>query len=52
MLEKMEPRARVELATCRLRIGCSTTELPRHLIRKDLLSLVPVKPSEHKLHRV
>src|ERR1700726_1193198 len=26
---KMEPRARVELATCRLRIGCSTTELPR-----------------------
>ena len=25
----MEPRARVELATCRLRIGCSTTELPR-----------------------
>jgi hypothetical protein len=25
----VEPRARVELATCRLRIGCSTTELPR-----------------------
>ena len=25
----LEPRARVELATCRLRIGCSTTELPR-----------------------
>src|SRR5258708_38327107 len=25
----MEPRERVELATCRLRIGCSTTELPR-----------------------
>jgi len=29
---KMEPRARVELATCRLRIGCSTTELPRHSV--------------------
>jgi hypothetical protein len=27
--EDLEPRARVELATCRLRIGCSTTELPR-----------------------
>jgi hypothetical protein len=27
--EILEPRARVELATCRLRIGCSTTELPR-----------------------
>jgi hypothetical protein len=27
--QEMEPRARVELATCRLRIGCSTTELPR-----------------------
>jgi hypothetical protein len=33
----MEPRARLELATCRLRIGCSTTELPRPLIIKDLL---------------
>src|ERR1700731_4684682 len=32
----LEPRARVELATCRLRIGCSTTELPRPLIIKDL----------------
>src|SRR6266576_2675484 len=32
----MEPRARVELAACRLRIGCSTTELPRPLIIKDL----------------
>jgi hypothetical protein len=31
----MEPRARVELATCRLRIGCSTTELPRLCV--DLL---------------
>src|SRR6266403_1777582 len=29
LLENLEPRARVELATCRLRIGCSTTELPR-----------------------
>src|SRR6202166_2724003 len=35
--EILEPRARVELATCRLRIGCSTTELPRPLIIKDLL---------------
>src|SRR5882724_13128927 len=35
----MEPRARVELATCRLRIGCSTTELPRlRLTRKGLLA--------------
>ena len=33
---ELEPRARVELATCRLRIGCSTTELPRPLIIKDL----------------
>jgi hypothetical protein len=32
----LEPRARVELATCRLRIGCSTTELPRPLIINDL----------------
>ena len=31
----MEPRARVELATCRLRIGCSTTELPR----RDLFTI-------------
>src|SRR5580704_1342626 len=36
LLKNMEPRARVELATCRLRIGCSTTELPRPLIIKDL----------------
>jgi hypothetical protein len=35
-LKRLEPRARVELATCRLRIGCSTTELPRPLIIKDL----------------
>ena len=28
-LEKMEPRVGVEPTTCRLRIGCSTTELPR-----------------------
>src|SRR5437879_12296366 len=34
--KEMEPRARVELATCRLRIGCSTTELPRPLIINDL----------------
>ena len=27
----LEPRAGLEPATCRLRIGCSTTELPRHL---------------------
>src|SRR6267143_1428136 len=33
---ELEPRARVELATCRLRIGCSTTELPRPLIINDL----------------
>src|ERR1700730_1915813 len=42
----MEPRARVELATCRLRIGCSTTELPRLggenylTIRGKLLSIL------------
>ena len=36
LLKNMEPRARVELATCRLRIGCSTTELPRPLIINDL----------------
>ena len=28
----------VEPTTCRLRIGCSTTELPRPLIIKDLFS--------------
>src|SRR6266851_2992438 len=28
-LAKMEPRVGVEPTTCRLRIGCSTTELPR-----------------------
>src|SRR5882757_6827217 len=33
--EILEPRARVELATCRLRIGCSTTELPR----RDLFTI-------------
>ena len=27
--KKVEPRAGLEPATCRLRIGCSTTELPR-----------------------
>ena len=31
--KKVEPRARVELATCRLRIGCSTTELPRPALK-------------------
>src|SRR5258706_16203025 len=42
----LEPRARVELATCRLRIGCSTTELPRPggetyiSIRGKLLSIL------------
>ena len=40
----VEPRARVELATCRLRIGCSTTELPRPLIINDLLRRL--KPSQ------
>ena len=34
----LEPRAGLEPATCRLRIGCSTTELPRPLIIKDLLA--------------
>src|SRR5437667_10244497 len=33
----VEPRVGVEPTTCRLRIGCSTTELPRPLIIKDLL---------------
>src|ERR1700758_2396938 len=32
----LEPRVGVEPTTCRLRIGCSTTELPRPLIIKDL----------------
>src|SRR6266404_8146499 len=36
-LGEMEPRVGVEPTTCRLRIGCSTTELPRPLIIKDLL---------------
>ena len=35
----------VEPTTCRLRIGCSTTELPRPLILKDLR--LPVKQSEN-----
>jgi hypothetical protein len=35
----LEPRVGVEPTTCRLRIGCSTTELPRPwLITKDLLA--------------
>src|SRR6201997_1723627 len=33
---KVEPRVGVEPTTCRLRIGCSTTELPRPLIINDL----------------
>src|ERR1700719_998846 len=43
---QVEPRARVDLATCRLRIGCSTTELPRPggetyiSIRGKLLSIL------------
>src|SRR6266404_480378 len=36
-LGEMEPRVGVEPTTCRLRIRCSTTELPRPLIIKDLL---------------
>src|SRR6266404_9419350 len=32
----LEPRVGVEPTTCRLRIGCSTTELPRPLIINDL----------------
>src|SRR5436190_23081977 len=50
----LEPRARVELATCRLRIGCSTTELPRHRIETKGVSLCVAarnpKPSSN-LHR-
>ena len=34
--EILEPRVGVEPTTCRLRIGCSTTELPRPFIIKDL----------------
>src|SRR5437667_4874143 len=41
----VEPRVGVEPTTCRLRIGCSTTELPRPLILKDLR--LPVKQSEN-----
>src|SRR5258706_15774656 len=41
----LEPRVGVEPTTCRLRIGCSTTELPRPLILKDLR--LPVKQSEN-----
>src|SRR6267378_4374018 len=38
-LRIVEPRVGVEPTTCRLRIGCSTTELPRPwLITKDLLT--------------
>jgi hypothetical protein len=33
----VEPRVGIEPTTCRLRIDCSTTELPRPLILKDLL---------------
>ena len=32
----LEPRVGVEPTTCRLRIGCSTTELPRPFIIQDL----------------
>src|SRR6267378_277201 len=35
--KELEPRVGVEPTTCRLRIDCSTTELPRPLIIKDLL---------------
>jgi hypothetical protein len=38
----MEPRARVELATCRLRIGCSTTELPRLINHLRVLVTISV----------
>jgi hypothetical protein len=34
----MEPRVGVEPTTCRLRIGCSTTELPRPLKINDLFT--------------
>lgn len=34
--KKLEPTSGLEPLTCRLRIGCSTTELPRPLIIKDL----------------
>src|SRR5260370_19822968 len=46
-LAKMEPRVGVEPTTCRLRIGCSTTELPRPwLKRKDLsLYFAPILPN-------
>jgi hypothetical protein len=42
---KLEPRARVELATCRLRIGCSTTELPRPIDNKRLIGLFRTTPT-------
>ena len=38
LLKTLEPRAGVEPATCRLRIGCSTTELPRPFGHKALVS--------------
>ena len=33
-MKSLEPRVGVEPTTCRLRIGCSTTELPRHPVEK------------------
>src|SRR5216683_5472214 len=35
--DNLEPRVGVEPTTCRLRIGCSTTELPRPVENKGLI---------------
>ena len=43
----MEPRAGLEPATCRLRIGCSTTELPRLCVDSTIVNFTETLSGLH-----
>src|SRR6266849_10415522 len=49
----LEPRVGVEPTTCRLRIGCSTTELPRPVENKGLTEDFDLPPQQYSsnIHR-
>ena len=45
--KEMEPRAGLEPATCRLRIGCSTTELPRPSADSTIVNFTETSSALH-----
>ena len=46
-LKTLEPRAGLEPATCRLRIGCSTTELPRLCVDSTIVNFTEISSASH-----